>query len=281
MFLCKFVNKNSFKLNKKEMKKSIVLILSLILFIAACKKDKDGDPQPEPPGPYDNITVTQTQQAFVLISTATWCSYCGDWGNPTFKAALNGEGNIDAARVNGIALHFSSSDPMYHVFSNTLKTQYGIGGPPNLWIEFDNTYKLQPSGWKNAIVSRQAQTNVSCGIGMAKENSGGNISVKVKAKFFSTLTGTYNLAVYAVENNITATQSGSTDNVHHRVLRGEITANNAYGKQIFSGTSPQEFTDTYTYTPASGVVAANVQFVAVIYKMQSGVPVESPNSKTL
>jgi hypothetical protein len=263
------------------MKKSIILFLSAILITAACKKNKDEDPEPVVPGPYDNITVLQSQQAFVLISTATWCSYCGDWGNPTFKSALEGEGNIDAARVNGMALHFSTSDPMYHIFSKTLKDEYGIGGPPNLWIEFDNTYKLQPTGWKNAIVSRQAQTNVSCGIGMAKETSGGSIKVKVKVKFFSTLTGRYNLAVYAVENNVTANQSGSSDDKHLRVLRGEIAANNAFGTQIFNGTSPEEYTNTFTFTPQSGVVPSNVQFVAVVYKMVNNVPVESPNSKTL
>lgn len=266
------------------MKKYLLIMLALMVSFAACKKDEDDDNGQNntgpTPTPYDNITVSQSQQAFVLLTTATWCGYCSTWGKPNFNDALNGEGDIDGSRVNGMALNYSSSDPLYHPMSLQLKNQFGIGGPPNLWIEFSNQFNLQPTGWKNAIVSRQAETNPSCGIGMSKEVSGGKATVYVKAKFFSSLTGTYNLAVYAVENEIEATQSGG-DNIHYRVLRGEITADNAFGTEMFSGSSPGEFTATYTYTPASGVELSNVQFVAVIYKMEQGVPVESPNSNTL
>ncbi len=163
----------------------------------------------------------------------------------------------------------------------TLKSEFGIGGPPNLWIEFNNAYNLNPSGWKSAIVTRQAETTVSCGVGMDKEISGNTVTLYVKAKFFSTLSGTYNLAVYAVENHVTATQSGMTSDQHERVLRGEVTADDEYGVQMFSGTSPEEYTNTFTYTPAAGVEISNLQFVAVIYKMENNKAVESPNSNTL
>lgn len=266
------------------MKKLLFVVLAISFIAISCKKDDEEVVIPV--NPYDNITVSQTQETFVLLTTATWCGYCGEWGIPTFEEAFAGEGNIDATRVNGLALHYSSSDPMYLAMSQTLKTQYGIGGPPNLWIEFNNMYNLQPSGWKNAIVNRQAETSVSCGVGMYVEQEGNTFTVYVKAKFFSSLSGTYNIAVYATENNIIASQvdygSGTTipSFNHKRVLRGEITADNAYGTQMFSGASPSEYTHSFTYTPASGVVASNVNFVAVIYEMSGGVPISSPNSNT-
>ena len=251
-------------------------MLALAIGFVACKKDKDDD---EDPSPYDNITVAQSQEAFVMITSATWWPYCGSWGIPTFEEALNGAGNIDAARVNGVSLDYSGT--LAHPMAATLKSEFGIGGPPNLWIEFNNAYNLNPTGWKNAIVARQAETTVSCGVGMAKEISGNTVTLYVKAKFFSTLSGTYNLAVYAVENHVTATQQGMTSDQHYRVLRGEVTADDEFGVQIFSGTSPEEYTNTFTYTPDSGVEINNLQFVAVIYKMENSKPVESPNSNTL
>lgn len=264
------------------MKKILLLVLAVSLIAVSCKKDDDEVVTT----PYDSITVSHSQEAFVLLTTATWCGYCGEWGIPTFEEAFAGEGNIDASRVNGVALHYSSSDPMYLAMSQTLKSQYGIGGPPNLWIEFNNAYNLQPSGWKNAIVSRQAQTAVTCGVGLYSERVGDSFSVHVKVEFFSSLSGNYNLAVYAVENNIIASQvdygTGTTitNYNHKRVLREEIVANNAFGAPMFSGTSPSEFTKSYSYTPATGVNPDNVHFVAVIYEMSSGVPISSPNSNT-
>jgi hypothetical protein len=116
---------------------------------------------------------------------------------------------------------------------------------------------------------------------MSKEISGNTVTLYVKAKFFSTLSGTYNLAVYAVENHVTATQAGTTNDQHYRVLRGEVTADDEFGVQMFSGSSPEEYTNTFTYTPEAGVEISNLQFVAVIYIMENSKPVESPNSNTL
>lgn len=263
------------------MKKELLLLLLLPLVIFSCKKDEEEIV----PNPYDNITVSQTQEAFVLLTTATWCGYCGEWGIPTFEDAFAGTDGIDATRVNGFALHFSTSDVMFEDMSQTIKTQYGIGGPPNLWIEFNNAYNLMPSSWKNAIKTRQSQTAVSCGVGMYVETSGTTFTVYVKSKFFSTLSGTYNLAVYAIENGIVSPQSHNIDGtindyVHQRVLRTEITAGSPWGTQLFNGSSAPEYTQQFTYTAPSGVNAANVHFVAVIYQMSGGVPISSPNSNT-
>jgi hypothetical protein len=52
------------------MKKIVFIMLALAIGFVACKKDKDDDD--EPSSPYDNITVAQSQEAFVMVTTATW-----------------------------------------------------------------------------------------------------------------------------------------------------------------------------------------------------------------
>lgn len=252
-------------------------MLALTFFFAGCdKEDTDKDP-------YAAITVSSQQEAYVLLTTATWCTYCGQWGIPAMDGALAGEEGIDASKVNGLALHYSNSDPMFSEMSNTLKTTFGIGGPPNLWIEFNNDYNLQPAGWKNAIKARYGQPASSAGIGMVVENTGTTFTLKTKVKFFSALTGTYNLAVYVAENGIVAQQTGSAagaNHVHKMALKGEASANTAWGTEMFTGASPAEYTNTFTYTATPGSKPENLKFVAVIYKMEGGKPVSSPNSNT-
>ncbi len=258
-------------------------MLLALLFIGfnSCKKTETSTLTPTPSN--YNFTVTNSQEAFVLVTTATWCKYCWDWGIPTFEDAFAGANSVDATKVNGLALHYSGSDPMFLQMAADIKTQYAIGGPPNLWVEFDNTYNLQPTGWTNAVKTRQSSTS-ACGVNLNKVLDGNTYKVYVKAKFFSTLTGTYNLAVYAIENGIVANQTTMTASdpnfVHNQVLRGEITNDSPWGKQIFSGTSATDYQYEYTYTPASGVNINQVSFVAVVYRMDAGKPVESLNSNT-
>lgn len=266
------------------MKKLLLLILVIPLALVSCKKDDDDDLVL--PTPYDQINVAQKQEAFVLLSTATWCGYCGEWGIPAFEGAFSGSNGVDSTRVNGVALHYSSSDPMYNSLSATIKTAMGIGGPPNLWIEFDNSYNLSPSGWSNAIKTRQNQTAPACGVGLYSKYSGGKYTVYVKVKYFSTMSGTYNLALYAFQNGVVNGQDINdvgTDPayIHNRVLRAEVTNGSTWGTQLFSGTSPTaDFTATYSYTPPTSIQSTNIHFVAVIYEMNSGSPVATINSNS-
>ncbi len=258
---------------------SILALISIVFW--SCDKGTDDDPQPD--DPFAKITVPTKQEAYVLLTTATWCGYCGDWGIPTFDGAFAGANSIDSTRINGMALHYSSTDPMYLEMSKTMKDAFGIGGPPNLWIEFNNAYNLQPSGWENAIKTRQLQPNPSCGIGLDVKKEGSTFTIYAKVKFFSALSGTYNIAVYVAENDIVSNQAGSSAgaNHHHKmVLRGEATANTPWGTQMFNGASPGEYTKKFTYSPMPGINAGNLKFVAVVYEMNQGIPVSSPNSNT-
>ncbi len=260
------------------MKKALFLLLVLPFMFSSCTKDDDQD---QDQNQNKDITVSEKQEAFVMLTTATWCSYCGTWGIPTFDGAFEGNENINAKLVNGSALHYSSSDPMYLPMALTMKDHFQIGGPPNLWIEFDNSYNLQPEGWKTAVKSRQSETNPDCGIGFKVNRSGKDFTVKVRVKFFNSMSGTYNLAVYVNESGIIENQSGSTpDHNHKHVLRGEITANDPWGVEMFSGNSPADFNDTYTFTADGSMNASKLDFVAVVYEMDGGVPVASVNSNT-
>lgn len=261
------------------MKRFALLLLGLIVAFSAC--DKEDDDNGNNSSDNSNIDVKEQQEAYVLLTTATWCSYCGDWGIPTFDGAFAGDKGIDADKVNGLALHYSDSDPMYHSMAADMKDEFEIGGPPNLWIEFNNDYNLSPSGWESAVVDRQSESDPDCGVGLNVEQNGNDFTVDVKVEFFKSLSGTYNLAVYVAEDGIVADQSGSSaDHVHKEILRGEITNGTAWGVEMFSGDESGDYTESFEFTADGELVADNLKFVAVVYEMESGSPVASPNSNT-
>ena len=260
------------------MKRFTLLLLGLIVAFSACDKDDDNDNNSSNNG---NIDVKEEQEAYVLLTTATWCGYCGDWGIPTFDGAFAGDDGVDPDKINGLALHYSDSDPMYHAMAAEMKTEFGIGGPPNLWIEFDNSYNLQPSNWVTAVKDRQNESNPTCGVGLNVDQNGNDFTVDVKVEFFENISGTYNLAIYVAEDGIVESQSGSTsDHSHKEVLRGEITNGTAWGVEMFSGDESGDYTESFNFTADGELVADNLKFVAVVYEMESGSPVASPNSNT-
>jgi hypothetical protein len=251
---------------------STLLIMGLLLIISvSCKKDKGADEETNPVVQDDkfNFTVSKTQEAFVLLSTATWCDRCWEWGIPALNDAFAGKDNIDTTKLNGIALHYSDSDPLYNSIGETIRDSFEINdGVPNLWIEFSNAYNLDPTGWVTAIKNRQNGTNPTCALALKKEKNGNSYNIYVKVIFYAKQTGKYNLAVYTTENGIVAPQETltSTDSnfVHKHVFRGEISNNSPWGIQMFNGTSVFEYHFTFVYTPASGVNMSNIHFVGVI-----------------
>ncbi|MDT8309564.1 MAG: Omp28-related outer membrane protein, partial [Bacteroidales bacterium] len=167
----------------------------------------------------------------------------------------------------------------------TMKTTLGIGGPPNLWLEFDHTYKLNPAGWKTAVKTRQNSPDADCGVGLLVERDGNSVNVYAKVRFFNQLSGNYNLAVYVVESGMISSQttpSGTDPNYEHNlVLRDEIANGSAWGMPLFTGSSVDEYQVTIEYIPGPGIDLDNVKYVAVIYEMDAtGKPVSSPNSNT-
>jgi len=279
---CKCINAYFYicKIQNVSMRILPVLVLIIMVFFLSCRQEN------EPvDNPYDKISVLPLQETFVLLSTATWCGYCGEWGIDAFEDAFAGGANIDPNRVNGLALHYSASDPMYVELSSELKSDFEIGGPPNLWIEFNNSWSYDPDGWKDAVAERQSISSVVCGVGMYSEYSSGVYTIYVKVKFFSSFSGNCNLAVYVIENNIISPQYHNDLGVietykHMRVLRGEATDNNAFGSNIINGLAPDEFTASYRYTPSAAMNASNLHFVAVLYEMNESVPVSTLNSCT-
>jgi hypothetical protein len=262
------------------MKKLLLIPVALMLVLTSCKKETTE------PGTEMNTVSTQ-YKAFIVEFTATWCPYCGTYGYPAWESTLTG----NQYKVTGLSIH-PDDDIVNEAYpaQSEFETFYQCGGYPS--AGFGVTGNGYPSesyyeGGINAALS--ANGTAKAGIGITKEISGSNMIITTKTVLFNDLSGTYNLAVYLVEDGIVNDQATTTssiqDAVHDRVFRGS-NGDLAWGTTIItgSGTKGTKIDGTYTIPIPSDVRStANLHVVVVLYKYDTATskPTAVINSNTI
>ncbi|GAB4130947.1 MAG: hypothetical protein Fur0041_00710 [Bacteroidia bacterium] len=190
--------------------KKILLFSALSAAIAfgGCKKDT--------PAEGDVISVSTLYKAVVFEYSATWCGPCGQYGYPAMHDLMAEYKD----KVTGVFMH-----PSDDIVNNEPAGQEDIisffqfSGTPSSAVNCGpDTYptSLEPKV-QQAI---DANPTAKAGIGISKSISGSTITVKTKSVFFDDVAGSYNLAVYVIENNIMEQQNGqSAATVEHDYIR--------------------------------------------------------------
>lgn len=247
------------------MKKLLTLIVvSIILTTISCKKEE----APE-------ITnVSTAYKALFMKWTSTTCSPCG--GAMKLFKDLKAQYPGDFLLINMYSSWGSGSPGFYDFYQ-----RYNISATPTIAVHCDTTMKRIYSNENVSYIQKARTTKAKAGIGISKSISGNTIEIKTKTVFFEDITGSYNLAVYIVEDGKMEEQYGySTDAIaHDNIYRGEANKS-AFGKNIVSNPSKNQIVEnTYSYTLPSSVVASNAHVIAVIWKMGAdNKPVEMINS---
>lgn len=182
------------------------------------------------------IEVPQTHHPLITKRTATWCPKCGGYGWELFRDLL--EDNQSEALV--IAAHFGSSS-LTNSVSNELTTVLGGFGQP---VFFLNTENLGVTSTNIATVRQDAATAVDdfnevppvAQTGLLAEATEDSLIVQTKTRFFEGFDGeSVNLAVYLIEPDLIATQSGQGAMAEHKnILRHSMTGT-AFGETIANG----------------------------------------------
>lgn len=279
---------------KKVTYLSLVVLAFSALMLNGCGKKKTVDPN-KPTG----ITVPQEQKSLFFDLTATWCPPCGAWGIPTFESAVAGGPvansygstgvSFDANKVCGISSH-GSTDNLSNTTATEITKFFAPAGIPS-FAEGTKLYNQDYTNWAKAIQSTIAMTPTA-GVGLTKTVSGSAaIDVKTSVKFFSAMTGEFNLAVYFVEDGVIDQQQVAGKGLvnpftHSRVLRGVATlsggTSSTWGAKITSGSVAAGivFPQSWTFTPSVGEVS-KMHAVAVIWEMSGGKPVKMVNCNKL
>lgn len=248
------------------MKKTILLIVSALYVLTT-----------------DAQTPVKKNVSVITKTSATWCGPCGSWGwtasnefisnNPNtiyigvFPSSINA--NIDPTVYPGAVGTWGNGD-FYTALSVNFMNTFVLAksGYPSFATNFiDYTYRyfdqatstINTGKMKNSVDSAakkiEGNTNVVASTGYTYAiSSKGDITVNTKTKFWAAANGTYQLAVYLVEDKALNRQNGQTDPTklndkteHHSVLRTSLSGD--FGDQIATGSinANQEFTKSYTF----------------------------------
>lgn len=224
------------------MKKLSLILLTFVLVLGACKKD----PVVEEP----TLAPTSTQNGFAINYTATWCTYCGDWGAPLIHKWAD-----DAKSAVVICSH-ASSDPM----NNSLYGEFSAdrttgGGIPSFWVA--DTKTTAATAMTDLVATGAAQA----GVDYTYEVSGTTMTVKTKTKFFTPDAGEYYLSVLVLEDGINGNSTAGAykqagvansypnDDYHHDFVLRASASGTAYGASIATNPANNaEIDKDYTIT---------------------------------
>lgn len=219
--------------------KKLSLILSavaiVVLVFSGCKK------KPESPGTNNDgawYQPEQKQRSLMLNFTATWCTYCGQWGHPAFHAAEEGMGDnalpfaIQAGSSELAAVQYKpgTDTPYYsrHLADMIPPTSSLLGitvsGYPTLCVNNKGGYGPNSQATMiadaNAFNAKSPDANIDFGV--TKNMTG--LNIKSTTKFFNGVSGEYYVTFFITKNNISHRQNVSGTYVdpyiHNDVVMG-------------------------------------------------------------
>ncbi|MBS1783006.1 MAG: Omp28-related outer membrane protein [Bacteroidetes bacterium] len=235
-------------------------------------------------------TPLRKSMAIVQKCTATWCGPCGSWGWTLQEDVMadNMPANNPSAFV--FALYGSSTSNYYNAAAGEL-TKWGQSFP-NWGVNNINRTEFSPSGGIytsttratiKRVVDSFALIDPVASTGFIYSITGNVITVNTKTQFWNAANGTFNLAVYVIEDSVWGTQNGQSGNVyHHNVLRGNMGAS-IYGDQIATGTvaANQTFSKTLTFTITDNTwVKSRMKILTVLWK-KNGVNWDFVNANSI
>ncbi len=240
--------------------KKLSILLSAVAITAmvfsGCKKTAKND------GETAWFEPENKQRSLMLDFTATWCTYCGSWGHPTFNAAETSAGDAalpfaiqgSSSELSAIQYKPNNDTPYYarHLsdFSNNLNG-ITVGGYPTLCVNNKSGYGSGSQATMvndiNAFNAKAPVANINFGI---TKNANG-FTAKTTTKFFQAASGEFFITMFITQNNIIHQQNVAGTYVpnytHNNIIRawpisnakettGTIAGlNKTFGDAIISG----------------------------------------------
>ncbi len=253
---------------------TIALTASSLMFFGCSKEETKKDVVNTTP----TVEILKTNRALIMDITGTWCPPCGAYGIPGFNKA------VETAKEKALPIALHSGDPLSLASMDVVMNlpRFKSGSVPRIaagnGLVFDAGVYADSKATGDKIVSSIdsfiANNPVIAGVSLTNlkvDVEKGSISVDVNAKFFTAVSGDYNIAVYFYENKVVSNQKMATgpDNPnqqHNHVVRG--TPQGAWGEVLSTGTSDvnKVFTKSYVYMIGNSWNAANLAAMAVIWK---------------
>ena len=231
----------------------------------------------------DAYAQVPVKRAMGLVQKAiyTTCAPCGGWGWILHEEIM--ADNMTGATPNGFVLSVYGI-PIHNYYNSVADTlgKWAVSWPN--WAmnnvnrtvivsggnidTFSTRRNIKKAVDSFAAIPPVASTGFTCSV------SGSTLIVNTKTTFWAAATGTYNLAMYIVEDSVYGSQAGQAGYVYHRnVLRGQVSGTE-YGEQIASGTigANSGYTKNYIYAITdTSWKKSRLKVIAVLWKKAGSV----------
>ncbi|MCC6818202.1 MAG: Omp28-related outer membrane protein [Bacteroidia bacterium] len=242
----------------KNVSKLILAAIMVVTAFTACKKEKTGGDDNGGSGSTAWYEPENKQRSLLMDFTATWCTYCGAWGHPTFDAAVTSLGDNaipfsvqgGSSELAAIQYKANNDTPFYARHLNDLQASLKnvtVSGYPTLVVNNKSGYGPNSNATMvsdaNNLNAMPAVANINFGV--TKNANGFNI--KSTVKFFQATTGDYHVTFFITQNNIDHRQNVSGTYVspynHNNIIRAfpisnkveSFGLNSTFGDAVISG----------------------------------------------
>jgi hypothetical protein len=228
----------------KSITKLLSVALVAVLVLSGCKKTV------ETPAETPWFEAENQQRSLMLNFTATWCTYCGQWGHPAFHAAEDMLGDkalpfaVQASGSELIAYQYKPGNDTPYVsrhLPDFVSSLNGItvGGYPTLCVNNVGGYGPgSQNTMKDAATAFNANAPVAnINFGISKTPMG--FVAKTTTKFFKETSGDYYINMFITENGIINRQNVSGTYVdpytHNDIIRAFPISNGKEGAGSLAG----------------------------------------------
>ena len=225
------------------------------------------------------LKVSPDKEVVVFDLTATWCGNCGQYGHEEFAKGLA----QNPSRINGLALHPSTSCKLHDPFSPALASSvasFNGGGFPAFAMDnvnFSNGFV----SWQNAINAKLSDAGPGAGTALQAKTTDGKAAIDAKIQFFAPAAKTYRYAIYLAEDGVIQEQTiypkggGATkvekNFVHNHVFRYPLLDSDVLGRVVagssFKDGDVRTFRLELMQSAYPSVNFSNAYVVGVLYEV--------------
>lgn len=261
----------------KLLKSSIIILLASFTF-SSCSSDDDSDEF------WDAINVSSQFKPVVFVFSSTEIASCDQHGQANLEYLLASNiQNIDGKDVNGMMLFPSITDPLYNPVAEELKFLYDENGSQSFksfpsFVHNMSFFDIDTLSWHSSIESNLSTTPL---ISLGQKNSLKNDqqTIYIKGKYNKHVNSSHSIALYLFRKSRTANQKTTTGSSisksHKNVIYSAVT--NSYGQILPAKNKSEELHAKFQFD-LSGIPSNEVGYLAVVYKLNDGKPVEVINS---
>ncbi len=185
----------------------------------------------------------EVRKALLYKATATWCTFCGDWGAKEFgKAVEENKGNAVMMEIH------ASGDPMHNPMTEELLNDYGIGGYPTLVV--NHSAEFNSAGGITTAVNSFITEDPEVSAISILEIQNNKAVITAQTRWFTEMSGQFYCAIYLLEDGINESQATPTgyitDYVHNYAFRTSASGT-MFGDAVLNGTSWAGQTENLKY----------------------------------